>query len=54
MARTLEESFDKNGAIAEGRLRLGHGALERILEIGLLANNTHTTTSTTHSCFDDH
>ena len=51
---TLEETFDEDGTIAKGGLGLGDGTFEGGLEVGLFADDTHTTTSTTHSCFDDH
>ena len=54
MARALKEPLNEDGTIAEGGLGLGDGPLKSILEIRLLADDTHTTTSTTHSCFDDH
>jgi len=49
----FQETFDEDGAIAERGLGFGHGALERVFEVGLFADDTHTTTASTHGSFDD-
>ena len=49
----VEEALDEDGAVAEGRLGLGGRALERVLEGGLLADDSHTTTATTEGGLDD-
>ena len=54
VTRTLEEPLNEDGTVAEGGLGLGNGTFEGGLEVGLFTDDTHTTTSTTHSCFDDH
>ena len=54
MARALKEPLNEDGTIAEGGLGLGDGPLESILEIRLLADDTHTATSASHGRLDDH
>ena len=49
MLGLVEESLDKDGAVSEGTLRLGCGSLKRLLELGLLADHTHTASTTTIS-----
>lgn len=53
MTRSLEEPFDKHGAVSESRFRLAHCALERVLKFGLFTNNPHATASATHRRLDD-
>ena len=49
----LEEPLNEDCAIAEGRLGLAHGTLESGLEVALFTDDTHTTSTTTHSGFDN-
>ena len=49
----VEEALDEDGAIAEGALGLGSGALKGFLQVGLLAHDTHTTTTTAEGSLDD-
>ena len=53
MTRTLKESLNEDGAVAKGRLGLGHSSLKRVLEVGLLTDNTHTATAATHRGLDN-
>ena len=53
MARAFQEALNKDGPIAKGGLGFRHGAFKRVLELGLLAHNTHTTATTTHGSLDD-
>jgi hypothetical protein len=53
VARALEETLNEDGTVAEGGLGLGHSTLKCVLELALLAHNTHTTSTTTHSGLDD-
>lgn len=50
---SVEEALNEDGAVAERRLGLGGGALEGILELFLLPDNSHTTSTTTKSGLDD-
>jgi hypothetical protein len=52
--RTLEESLDEHGSIAKGGLGFADGTLKRILELFLVANDTHSSTSSSHSGLDDY
>lgn len=54
VAGALEEPFDEDSTIAESRLGLADCTLEVVLEVGLFANDTHTTASSAHSSLDDH
>ena len=54
VARPLKEALDEDGAVAERGLGLAHGALERALEVGHLAHDTHAATTTAHRGLDDH
>jgi hypothetical protein len=49
----VEEALDEDGAVAEGRLGLRCRALESVLELGLLADDTHTTAATAKRSLDD-
>jgi hypothetical protein len=49
----VEETFDKDSSVAEGSLGLRGGALERLLETLLLADYSHTTTTTSEGSLDD-
>ncbi len=49
----VEEALDEDGAVAEGRLGLGGGALECFLERLLFADDSHATATTAISSFDD-
>lgn len=49
----VEESLDENGAIAKGGLGLGSGSLEALLQALGIANNSHTTATTTVGSLDD-
>ena len=49
----VEEALDEDCAVAESRLCLGCCSLERLLQCALLANNTHTTSTTTVCCLDN-
>lgn len=51
--RALEESLDEDSTIAERGLGLADCTLERILEFLLVADDTHSTSSTSHSGLDD-
>jgi len=53
MARPLEETLDEDGSVAECGLGLAHSAVERVLEVALLTDNTHTTASSAHSRLDN-
>lgn len=53
VAGAFKETLNEHGTIAEGRLGFGHGTLKRGLELRLLPDNAHTTTTTTHSSLDD-
>lgn len=53
VARALEETFDEDGTVAEGRLGLTDSTVERVFEVGLLTDNSHPTASTAHGCLDD-
>lgn len=50
----VQEALDKDGAVAEGRLGLGGGTLESVLQLLLLADNSHATATTTESGLDDY
>ena len=50
---TFEEPLNKDGAITECRFGFGHGPLEGIFEVGLLTNDTHTTSASAHGGLDD-
>jgi len=50
---SVQEALHKDSAIAERRLGLGSRALKRILEVLLLAHNTHTASTTTKGSLDD-
>jgi hypothetical protein len=49
----VEEALDEHSAVAESIESLRLGTLEVVLEVFLLANDSHTTASTTKGCFDD-
>lgn len=49
----VQESFDKDGTVAESRLRFGDGAFKGILEFLLFPYDTHTATTATKGCLDD-
>lgn len=51
--RALEESLDEDSAIAERGLGLADCTLEGILELLLAADDTHSTSSTSHGGLDD-
>jgi len=53
VTRTLEEALDKDGAITERRLSLRDGTLKCVLELRLLANDTHSTAASAHSSLDN-
>lgn len=53
VTRTLEEAFNEDSAVTECGFGFAYGTFERILEVGLFADNTHTTSSTTHGGLDD-
>jgi hypothetical protein len=53
MPRPLEESFDENGSIAKCTLGFTDRTLKRILELVMGTNDTHSTTTTAHSGFND-
>jgi hypothetical protein len=46
-------TLDEDGTVAERSLSLRHGTLEALLELGLLADNTHPATATAHGGLDD-
>lgn len=46
-------TLDEDGTVAERSLSLRHGTLEALLELGLLADNTHSATATAHGGLDD-
>jgi hypothetical protein len=49
----VEEPLDKDGAVAEGALGLRGGALKGLLELGLLAHDTHAAATATVGGLDD-
>ena len=49
----LEESLDEDSAIAERSLGFADCTLERILELLLIADDTHSTSSSSHGGLDD-
>lgn len=49
----VEEALDENGAVAEGGLGLGGGAVKGLLERLLLADDTHTAATATVGGLDD-
>jgi hypothetical protein len=49
----VEETLDEDSSVAEGSLGLRGGALERLLESLLLADYSHTTTTTSKGSLDD-
>jgi len=49
----VEEALDEDGAVAKGRLGLGGGALERVLEGRLLAHDTHAAAAAAKGRLDD-
>lgn len=49
----VEEALDENGAVAKGTLGLGGGALEGLPQGSLLADDTHTTTTSAIGSLDD-
>ena len=53
MTGTFKETFDKDGSISECRLGFTDGTFERVLEVGLLPDDTHTTSSASHRSLDD-
>lgn len=53
VAGLVEESLNEHGAVAKGLLGLGSSTLKAFGKVGLRANNTHSTSSTTHGSLDD-
>jgi hypothetical protein len=53
MTRSFKETFNENGSVSECRFGLTHGPLKRGFEFGLFADNPHSSTASTHGCFDD-
>jgi hypothetical protein len=49
----VEEPLDEDGAVAEGALGLGGGALKGLLELGLLAHDTHAAATAAVGGLDD-
>ena len=49
----VEEALDEHGAVAKGRLGLGRGALEGVLEFGLLAHHAHAAPAAAKGGLDD-
>ena len=53
VAGLVEESFNEHSTVAKGLLGLGSGTFKALGKVGLRANNTHATSSTTHGSLDD-
>jgi hypothetical protein len=53
VTRALDEALNEDSAVTESGLGFANGHVELVLELALFADNTHTTTSTTHSRLDD-
>lgn len=49
----VEETLDEDGAVAKCRLGLGCGSLERVFEVLLFSDDSHTTATTSESGLDD-
>lgn len=49
----VKEALDEDGSVAEGSLGLGGGTLEGLLQSSLLADDSHTSATTTVSGLDD-
>lgn len=49
----VEEAFDEDGAVTESRLGFGGGTLKGIFQVFLLANDSHTTATTSKGSLDD-
>ena len=49
----VEEALDEDGSVAESSLGLGGGAVEGLLQRLLLADDTHTASTTTVGGLDD-
>lgn len=49
----VQETLNEHGAVTECLLGLRGSTLESLCEIGLAANHTHTSSTTSHSCLDN-
>lgn len=49
----VEEALDEDGAVSKGALGLGGGTLKGIAQVSLVANNAHTTATTTKGSLDN-
>ena len=50
---SFKETFDEDDSVSECRLGFTDGTFERVLEVGLLPDDTHTTSSASHRSLDD-
>ena len=50
--RPLDVAFEEDAVVAERRLRLPPGRLERILELGRLPDDAHPATAAARGCLD--
>jgi hypothetical protein len=53
MLRLVQESLHEDGSVAKGRLGLGRGPVEGVLQGGLLPDNSHTASTTSIGRLDD-
>jgi hypothetical protein len=53
MLGLIEESLNKDGSVAKGRLGFGSGSLEGVFQACLFPHDSHTTATTSVSCLDD-
>ena len=53
MPGSVEESLDEDSTVAEGGLGFGYSTRKSVREFCLLANNSHATTTSSHSSLDD-
>lgn len=49
----LKETLNEDSSVTEGGFGFRDSSLERVLEIGLFPDYTHTTSSSTHGGLDD-
>jgi hypothetical protein len=53
VTRVVEESLDEDGTVTESALGFTDRTFKVLLEGGLIAYDTHTTSTTTHGRLDD-